>query len=760
MIEPEHDQSTLDAQLTLEQGVVDDVYGRLDELREQAGKSLAQVRATRAEGTHQSRSERDSFAAMYADRLATYDAVEHKLVFGRLDLAAADANGVASPRADAAETAATGEAPGPRYVGRIGLSDTEHTPILTDWRAPAARPFYQATAAHPAGVARRRHLTTRDRRVVGIEDDVLDTDALDPEHRNSLAGEGALMAALGEHRTGRMQDIVATIQAEQDEVIRSDVEGFLVVQGGPGTGKTAVALHRAAYLLYAHRERMSRSGVLLVGPSDAFLRYIEKVLPALGETGVVSTTMATLLPGITASGTESDLVARIKGRRGWAGIISRAVAARQRVPERGVPFRLGAVELEIRPDDVAAARTRARRAHQTHNAARAVFVRTMLQTLATQYARESGSDISGEDLQDLIEDLRSHRDVRVALNLAWFPLSAETLIRDLWTKPHRLAQAAPGLSAQDRRLLERAGDHPWTVGDVPLLDEAWELIGDPIDPDRQRVQAAAARQAESELEYARSTLASYQSAETGLPEVSADQLAARMAESGPLLTTAERAAADRAWTYGHVVVDEAQELSPMAWRALLRRCPSRSFTVVGDTGQTSSGAGARRWSDVFDALDRSWRLAQLTINYRTPRTVMDAATAVLHESLRREGLTPDVAPVTSARDVPASLRIGADLPRAVRESLELGGTTCVIAPPTEVERLRAELDAPGLDLTRALVVLSPLEVKGLEFDAVVAIDVGHLGPGDAYVTMTRATQRLTLLGALPAGLEAESAPRI
>ncbi len=425
---------------------------------------------------------------MYADRLATYDAVEHKLVFGRLDLAPG-ANGT-----DDAENNGS-----PRYVGRIGLSDHEHTPILTDWRAPAARPFYQATAAHPAGVVRRRHLTTRDRRVVGIEDDVLDADALDADHRSSLAGEGALMAALGEHRTGRMQDIVATIQAEQDEIIRSDVEGVLVVQGGPGTGKTAVALHRAAYLLYAHRERMSRSGVLLVGPSDAFLRYIEKVLPALGETGVVSTTMATLLPGVTATATEPDDVARVKGRRAWAGIIARAVAARQRIPAEPVRFRLGSIDLEIRPDDVAAARTRARRAHQPHNAARVVFVRTMLQTLATQYARETESDLAGEDLSDLIEDLRSHHDVRVALNLAWFPLSAQSLVRDLWTKPHRLAEAAPGMSARDRALLARPAEHPWTVSDIPLLDEAWELIGDPIDPDRQRSEAEAAQQAREEL---------------------------------------------------------------------------------------------------------------------------------------------------------------------------------------------------------------------------------------------------------------------
>lgn len=737
------DDALLAAQLRHEQTVVDGVYARLDDLRENARAHLERVRGDGSSGTHQARSERDSFATLYSERLATYDAVEQKLVFGRIDL-----------RPDAEPAAREDGTPpgGTRYVGRIGISDESHSPVLTDWRAPAARPFYQATAANPGGVVRRRHLSTRDRAVVGIEDDVLDADALDEDSRATLAGEGALLAALGEHRTGRMHDIVATIQAEQDEIIRSDVEGVLVVQGGPGTGKTAVALHRAAYLLYAHRERLARSGVLLVGPSDAFLRYIERVLPALGETGVVPTTIATLLPDVTATAVEEPAVARVKGRTAMAGVIQRAVAARQRVPAEVTRFRLGSVELEIRPDDVAAARARARRAHQPHNAARVVFVRQMLQVLARQYAEAIGADLGGSDLAEVSEDLRAHRDVRVALNLAWMPLSPEGLLRDLWAKPHRLAEVAPGLAARDRALLRRDPDAPWTEADIPLLDEAAELIGERIDPERQRAQLAAAAQARDELAYARATLRSLGGSGEGLPEVTAEMLASRMAESGPARTTAERAAADRGWTYGHIVVDEAQELSPMAWRSLLRRCPSRSFTVVGDTGQTSSAAGTTRWRDVFDRLDRGWRLAELTINYRTPASVMDAATEVLRAAVAREGLDVDVAPVVSARDVEGALQRSDDLATAVADSRALGGTTCVVAPTAAVPALRARLGAPRIDLTQPLVVLDPVEVKGLEFDTVVALDVARMSRGDAYVAMTRATRRLTLVGDLPEGL--------
>ena len=317
--------------------------------------------------------------------------------------------------------------------------------MLTDWRAPAAEAFYRATALHPGDVHRRRHLVTKGRSVTGLEDEVLDLDAeIDPD---ALSGEGALLAAMAQGRTGRMSDIVATIQAEQDRIIRSDLSGALVVQGGPGTGKTAVALHRAAYLLYAHRRLLERSGVLVVGPSSAFLRYIDQVLPSLGETGVVSTTVGDLIPGIRATAVDEGQVARLKGLLLWRKIIRRAVRARERVPEQETPVRVEGHDFVIRPRDVNDAIARARRTHKPHNLARGAFVRDMLDRLTDQYRDFTGGPLSGEDRSSVFEDLRSDRTVRVALNIAWLPITPEKLVRDLYSKPHRLAEAAPELTA-------------------------------------------------------------------------------------------------------------------------------------------------------------------------------------------------------------------------------------------------------------------------------------------------------------------------
>lgn len=265
------------SEIRVEQVKLDELYARLDELRDEATARLSTVRISEVGGNHQHRSERDAFATLYEDQLIRLNSAEDGLCFGRLDF-----------KSDAE----------PSYIGRIGLTDADRQQILIDWRAPASERFYQSTAASPAGVVRRRHLVTKNRTVTDLEDDVLDIEALDDAQRSNLQGEGALIAALTNHRTGRMGDIVATIQAEQDAIIRQPLQGVLVVQGGPGTGKTAVALHRAAFLLYRHRERIAKSGVLLVGPSPVFLKYIEKVLPSLGETGALLLTPGQLYPGL------------------------------------------------------------------------------------------------------------------------------------------------------------------------------------------------------------------------------------------------------------------------------------------------------------------------------------------------------------------------------------------------------------------------------------------------------------------------------
>jgi DNA helicase IV len=757
-------------ELAHEQDVVDVLYGRLDELRRRARRRLGDVRRAGPSGSPQNRSERDAFATLYEDRAAQLDAVEDRLAFGRLDLE----DGAA------------------RYVGRIGLADDEQRSLLTDWRAPAAEAFYRATALDPAGVRRRRHLVTVGRRVVGLEDELLDLDHVDPENAASLSGEGALLAALATRRTGRMGDIVATIQAEQDRIIRSELTGALVVQGGPGTGKTAVALHRAAYLLYAHRRVLERSGVLLVGPSRSFLRYIDQVLPSLGETGVVSTTVAEILPGVRATAVDDGAVAEIKGRLLWADAIRRAVRARERIPARDVRFRLDGRDLTVRRRDVREAIARARRTHKPHNEARAAFVRDMLSRLADQYARVDGGELTPEDRAVVLEDLRSHRDVRVALNLAWFPITPERLVADLFAKPHRLAEAAPELTEDERALLRRDPGAPWTESDVPLLDEAAELLGEDDTLAKAEARARAAERA-AELEYARSVL---ESTGAGGGLVDAETLAARFESGGPVLTTAERAAADRSWTYGHVVVDEAQELSLMAWRMLVRRVPTRSLTIVGDVAQTSSAAGARSWSAALTPVLRDgWRLEELTVSYRTPAEVADTAQRVA----KAAGLP--VSPLTAARELPDALVTvpvgawaGAEGPDGAGPGGDDDNDTVASAVVAQVAELAREFvgadgagrvavvaadrragvlgDAVARALPRVLgdaeaarlaaqrpedaqvPVLTPRETKGLEFDAVVLVEPAEVaeGPGgwsDLYVAMTRPTQRLTVVHARP-----------
>ena len=734
-----------------EQSYVDRLYARLDALRARTRADLAGVRRAGPSGTHQNRSERDAFAQLHEDRLAQLEAVEDRLAFGRLDL----------------------QGGARRYIGRIGLSDEEQTQLLVDWRAPAARTFYQATAAAPQDVVRRRHLSTRGRRVVGVEDEVLDLDAMDAGERSSLAGEGALMAAVGAHRTGRMGDIVATIQAEQDRVIRSDLAGALVVQGGPGTGKTAVALHRAAYLLYTHRDRLARSGVLLVGPNPLFLRYIEQVLPSLGETGVVMSTAADLFPGVSGVDEPDGDVARLKGDRRMARILSRAVRDRQRLPDGPRTLKVDGTAVELTVNAVAAARARARRSRKPHNGAREGFLRDLLDHLAGRLAAAVGTELTADTRDDLLSDLRDSPDVRRELNLAWMPLTPTQVLADLYADPARLASAAPELTRSQRRLLVRERGAAWTVADVPLLDELAELLGDVQDADRAAEAAARAQRAED--------LANAQAALRNVGTMirpSAQQIAERFADTGPRLTVAERAESDRSWAYGHIVVDEAQELSPMMWRLLMRRVPSRSMTLVGDVAQVGAAAGTSSWAAVLDPyVAGRWRQEVLTVNYRTPAQVMQVASAVLAASgitaqtpdSVREG---DRAP--EARRLPPGEPVAGVVAAVRAELARLGpGRLAVVTAAGQDAALRTALEAalpPGTvgsgrtTLDSPVSVLAVGAVKGLEFDVVVVVEPGEIlagathstrGANDLYVALTRPTQHLLVLhtGDLPAGME-------
>ena len=790
-----------------EQRHVSMLHDRLDALRRDRVAALAAVLAAGPDAdSPAARTERDVRAADHARTIAAYDAAENGLCFGRVDL-------------DDGEV---------RHIGRLSIladdSDTDEDaaapPPLIDWRAPAARPFYLATAAAPEGVRRRRHIRSRRRRVLAVSDDLLgpgararetgpsagpglgpgrgpagggeraeaeplgtlEPAAVPPE---SLIGEAALLAALAARRGGRMADIVTTIQREQDQVIRADDRGVLVVQGGPGTGKTAVALHRAAYLLYTHRERLARRGVLVVGPNATFLRYIGQVLPSLGESGVLLATVADLLPGTTATLREDAATRELKGRLAMVEVIAAAVRGRQRVPDDVLEIEVDHHRLRLDPLTVQLTRDQARSGGRAHNAARPVFVHLIVRALARQLADLLGYDVyDGENLLDETEvddirlELRDNLDVAAAIDSLWPELTPHQLLADLFADPAALAAAAPALTAAERARLLRPAGAGWSAADIPLLDEAAEVLGQ----DDRAERARAERERRQALAYAQGVLDILSRDTADDPDddvllagdlLSAEALAGRAGERDTR-GAAARAAADRTWTFGHIIVDEAQELSAMAWRLLMRRCPSRSMTVVGDVAQTGEPAGTSSWARVLDPYVAGWwRLETLSVNYRTPAEIMDVAAVVLAEidpglpipsSLRRVGHRPwrrAASEATLAGELTAAV--------AAEAAAVAGGRLAVIVP----ERRRAACAAavraavPGAEvpaiaagtggietaaeLDRPVVVLTVRQAKGLEFDGVLLVDPDGIdaesarGRRDLYVALTRATSRLGVL---------------
>lgn len=734
-------------ELERERDYVTMLYRRLDELQNEAHEQLAQIRILNVGDHDQSRSERDSFAQLYEDRILQLREVGERLAFGRLELEPDD------------------DGPVRRYIGRIGLRDEELRPILLDWRVPQASAFYQATARTPMGARARRHLISKGRDLVRIEDEVFDPELLEQTSTN-VQGEAVLLAALTAERTGRMTDIVATIQAEQDRIIRSDLGGVLVVQGGPGTGKTAVALHRAAYLLYSHRERLGSSGVLIVGPSKSFLHYIELVLPSLGESGVVLSSLGGLFPGVEAVDDDEPAVASLKGDTRMAELIARAVADRQRVPEAAQELDVNGDKLTLEPDLIRSAMSRAQASRKPYNLARVDFVGHALSALTRKYAdqlRSNRAVIDDSDLAVLREDLRTSHDVKVALNTAWLPLTPQKLIRDLFARPQWLAHLTPDWVDAERNLLKRDRDAPFTISDVPLLDEAAELLGE-FEPQDDARKREAKAQRKRDIENAKTAIANF-----GLKGfVTAESVADGFAESVAGLTTAEKAASDRTWGYGHIVVDEAQELSPMQWRVLRRRNPSKSFTVVGDIAQAASPLAAETWEHALDALiggsqeSERWRLEELTVNYRTPGRIAEAA-----QSMALAHNLP-VTLATSVREGEWPIERATSVADAVRRDRDgdVGGTIAVIAVPEAIDSVVNELSAEfevgrgAENLTSEISVLTPRDAKGLEFDSVVVVDPSEIlassarGAAALFVAMTRPTQRLTIVtdSDLPAGL--------
>ncbi|ASF12843.1 DUF2075 domain-containing protein [Nocardia brasiliensis] len=706
--------------MAAERGYVAELYARLDAERARVkGQYGAALR-----GREVTAMEREDQVRALAKSVQRYDVADNGLCFGRLDTL-------------------TGER---SYIGRIGLFDeaNEFEPLLLDWRAPAARAFYVATAANPENMRRRRQFHTSGRQVVDFTDEVLGR----PE--GAERGDAALLAAVNAPRGPGMRDIVATIQAEQDEIIRHEHQGVLVIEGGPGTGKTVVALHRVAYLLYTQRERMERQGVLVVGPNPAFLDHIAHVLPSLGETNVVFTTTGDLVPGLRVTAEDGPEAARLKGSLKILDVLAAAVADCQRLPREPVLIELADATVRIDAETAEWAREEARASGLPHNEARKVFQEIVSWVLTERAIARIGKGwLTRSDKQaweqlreDLLEELATHDTFTATLDELWPIMTPESLLARLYSSHDRLRAAGADAA------LWRADGAAWTVSDVPLLDELVDLLG----PDKP-ADDSAERERRQEAEYAAGVLDVMVSREDMMDDedhlfaqdlLYAEDLADRFLERDTR-DLAERAAADRDWTYRHVVVDEAQELSEMDWRVLMRRCPGKSFTVVGDLAQRRSAAGARSWAGMLEPyVPGRWVYRSLTVNYRTPAEIMAVAAALLAEfapevqapeSVRACGVQPWSRLVTDD-ELPAAIDA------FVREEADREGTSVVIGPP----------GVPG--------AVPASETKGLEYDAVLVVAPeqiladGPRGAAELYVALTRATQRLGVLhqGPLPQAL--------
>ncbi len=704
-----------------EQSHLDACYALLAGLESSLDSRISSIVSAPGTGTGQDVLEREALVGMLVQQRRAAEAARDRLCFGRIF-------------AD----------DGDHHIGRIGLRTSTGDPALLDWRAPNAAPFYQATTAQPLGLNRRRRIITRDREVTHVEDeDFIDT--LD------VAGDAA-RAAVEAPRAGRMADIVATIAADQDAIIRSPLGQLTVVEGGPGTGKTVVALHRAAWLLYTYRDRLSRDGVLIIGPSPTFLHYIDQVLPSLGETDVVLLTPGQLYPGIDARAQDEPGVARIKGDLRMSRVVANAVHNRIRVPQG---------DLVIHLQDGSSVTATARQLMQARNAVprnasfhagRDPFLRAALASLAGDRARSRREDPSDPDVRaDHIADLADDPQVRRTLNLMWLPIAPEQLIRRLLSEPALLAAAAAGiLTPQEQAHLLRDRDAAWTVDDIPLIDEAAERLG-PWDPGAQGRQAAERAERSRELAQAQQALQ-----DTGMGAwIDAAGLVDRMSSGTNASTVAERAATDRTWIFGHIVVDEAQELSRMAWHVLARRASRKSMTVVGDLQQGRHPASARSWEEALAPVRGHVDLYRLTVTYRITRQVAEEASRLL---VRAGGQAPHLQPVRDGEPV-VHVQVTSDqLADYILHSWsEREGRAAVIVPdvdrPTMEELLCLASDRFGSGdqaLDAPIAVLGAGDTKGLEFDQVFVVDPesisaqGRLG-SDIYVAATRATKVLHLV---------------
>ncbi|MEK9522909.1 RNA polymerase recycling motor ATPase HelR [Streptomyces sp. NPDC087908] len=613
----------------------------------------------------------------------------------------------------------------PVYIGRLGLTDGSGRRLLVDWRSPAAEPFFAATHADPMGLASRRRYRWHDGRIGDYWDEVFTADGL--EGHAALDDQSAFIAGLGGSRSPRMRDVLATIQADQDAVIRAGSRGTLVVDGGPGTGKTVVALHRSAHLLYADpRLGHRRGGVLFVGPHQPYLAYVSDVLPSLGEEGVRTCTVRDLVAEGAAAAAERDPeAARLKSSVGMVRAIEAAVRFYEEPPAHGMTVSTDWADVRLTAGDWAEA-FEAPEPGTPHNEAR------------EQIWEELGSILLGKLGDEVPEDefrraLRQDEEVAGALHGAWPLIEAADLVGDLWSVPAYLRTCAPWLDGEEVRALRRADAQAWTVSDLPLLDAARHRLGDPRAARRERrrratVAAERARMADVIAD----VIAADVDGEGAVTMLHGQDLKDSLVDEAALPGTEPDLLAG---PFAHIVVDEAQELTDAEWQMLLLRCPSRSFTVVGDRAQAREGF-TESWEERLErvGLDRI-TVASLSINYRTPEEVMAEAEPAIRAAL------PDANVPTSVRSsgVPVVRGAVAELEAVVDAWLDAhaDGTACVIGDPRFRPRPRVRSLTPSL-------------AKGLEFDLVVLVDPEAFGTGvagavDRYVAMTRATGQLVVL---------------
>ncbi len=697
-----------------EQAYIDHAYDCLNSSRDAAWRMRDMTEADLG-GTFQARFERNAFDEALVKRLTDLDLGNASLVFGRIDRYAESPDSLES-----------------FHIGRLAVADEAREPIVVDWRAPVAEPFYRATGRDAMGLARRRHFAVEGQQLLGIEDELFGEGHLGVGHDEGLDGTSAddgpeirgystLLASLERGRTGTLGDIVATIQGEQDEIIRSPQAGVLVVQGGPGTGKTVVALHRAAYLLYTHRFPLEDQGVLVIGPNRVFLRYIERVLPSLGEAGIEQVVLADLVPDVQflRPGDEGDdwpEAARLKGDARMSDVIDQAISDRQRPLREDLvlPFRTGYVRLRVE-DSARIVRT-ARRRFRRHNSGRRFVESEFFAALASTWRDD---EVGPRTVRDM---LRGDDDVRAALDRMWPVLTPAQLLHDLFGSKALLKSAGRGVLDDHEALLlfrarsESVDDVRWTTSDVAMLDDARDVLGP------------------------------------------------KLGKNGKVDEY------DEIRTYGHIVIDEVQDLTPMQLKMATRRSLSGSMTIVGDIAQATGPLAPDSWDDVLAHLpDRKpARVIGLSVGYRIPQQIMQLADRVMEyatPSLRppRSVRVGDTAPSVVA--APSADQLAATVAREVASMIDAlpNGSLGVVAPDRLIPELSGALTDAGINhgtATRtgldAGVTLVPVSVvKGLELDGVVVVEPTQIvsdlvqGMRSLYVALTRSTQRLTIVHASP-----------